>query len=121
MYAILLFFFVLVSLLLTFVILIQSSKGGGLAGTFGGSDAMGTMFGGRGSASFLTKVTSVLAALFLFIALIMGMMTRGTVSETSLIERERARHMSSPARTLPQLNEPAGETPASPPAQEPEE
>ncbi|OGC08090.1 preprotein translocase subunit SecG, partial [candidate division KSB1 bacterium RBG_16_48_16] len=39
MYALLLFVFVLVSFLLTFVILIQSSKGGGLAGTFGGSDA----------------------------------------------------------------------------------
>jgi len=107
MYAILLAIFLLISLLMTFVILIQSSKGGGLAGTFGGTNAMGTVFGGKGAGDFLTKVTAVLAGLFFFIALLMGLMTRGRVEQSSLVEKEREKMMSSPARVLPQVGEPA--------------
>jgi len=35
----------------------QSSKGGGLAGTFGGAGGMGTMFGTRRTADFLSKAS----------------------------------------------------------------
>ena len=101
MYTLLLLVFVIVCFMLTFVILIQSSKGHGLAGTFGGSATMGSMFGGRGSAPFLTKITAVLATLFLVIALVLGFVTKGEVGQSSLIERERDRQMTSPARTLP--------------------
>jgi preprotein translocase subunit SecG len=104
MYTVLIVLFVLVCALLTFVILIQSSKGGGLAGTFGGMDTMGTLFGGgRGSAPFLQKVTMILATLFLVIALVMGFLTRGGVNSQSLVDQERERLNSSPARTLPQV------------------
>jgi preprotein translocase subunit SecG len=108
MYTVLIILFVLVCVLLTFVILIQSSKGGGLAGAFGGMDSMGTLFGGgRGSAPFLQKVTMILASLFLIIALVMGFMTPGGISTQSLVEQERERLNSSPARTLPQVPEQA--------------
>ena len=105
MYSFLIVLFVLVCLFLTFVILIQSSKGGGLAGTFGGGADMGTVFGGRGAGDFLTKVTAGLATLFMVLALIMGMMTRGSVSESSLVEQERERRLNSATRTLPQAPE----------------
>ncbi len=111
MYTLLIILFVIVCFLLTFVILIQSSKGGGLAGTFGGMDAMGSLFGGRGSAPFLQKITAVLATIFLLIALLMGMMTRGSVSQESLVQKERERMESSPARTLPQVPEQPVQTP----------
>jgi len=101
MYALLIIVFVIVCFLLTFIILIQSSKGHGLAGSWAGSSSVGTLFGSRGSAPFLTKITAVLAALFLLIALILGMVTKGTVEQTSIVERERERMLSSPARTLP--------------------
>jgi preprotein translocase subunit SecG len=104
MHTLLIIVFVIVCFLLTFVILIQSSKGHGLAGTFGGSAMMGSVFGGRGSAPFLTKITAVLAGLFLIIALVMGMVTKGSVGQSSLIERERERALSSPARTLPKAS-----------------
>ncbi len=106
MYTLFLILFALVSILMTFVILIQSSKGGGLAGTFGGTNAMGTVFGGKGAGTFLTKVTAVLAGLFLLIALIMGMITRGRIDQASLVEKERAKRVTSPARVLPQVTEP---------------
>jgi preprotein translocase subunit SecG len=103
MYSILIVLFIICCALLTFVILIQSSKGGGLAGTFGGMDTMGSLFGGRGSAPFLQKLTAILATIFVLIALLMGFMTRGSVSPQSLVEQERERMNSSPARTLPQV------------------
>jgi preprotein translocase subunit SecG len=119
MYAILIGLFVIVSFLMTFIILIQSSKGHGLAGTFGGTSPMGSLFGGRGSAPFLSKATGILATLFMVIALILGFITRGSVDEGSLVQRNRERLMSSPARTLPQANVPEeGET-LLPPAEQP--
>ncbi|RME42415.1 MAG: preprotein translocase subunit SecG [Caldilineae bacterium] len=68
MYTILLGLFLIVCVLMTVTILLQSSKGGGLAGTFGGT-SMGTVFGGRGAATFLSKTTTVLAVLFLLLAI----------------------------------------------------
>ncbi|MBP1649638.1 MAG: preprotein translocase subunit SecG, partial [Bacteroidetes bacterium] len=50
---------VLVSILLVLVVLMQSSKGGGLAGTFGGGQ-MGMVFGVRRTADFLTRATQIL-------------------------------------------------------------
>jgi preprotein translocase subunit SecG len=101
--------FIIVAFLLVFVILIQSGKGGGLAGIAGGN--MGAVFGGRGSAPFLVKATSILAAAFMAIALILGMMTKGVEDKGTMIQRERERHAASPARTLPQAPVPQ-ETPA---------
>ena len=115
MYTLLIFLFMLICFLLTFVILIQSSKGGGLAGTFGGMDTMGSLFGGRGSAPFLQKVTAVLATVFVIIALLMSIMTRGSVSQESLVRQQRDQINSSPARTLPQVpDQPVQTLPAQP-------
>lgn len=100
MYAFLIALFVIVAFLMIFVILIQSGKGGGLAGIAGGAD-MGAAFGGRGSGPFLTKATTVLATLFMIVALILGMITRGSVDQSSIMQQERERRLSSPARTLP--------------------
>ncbi|MBD3384592.1 preprotein translocase subunit SecG [candidate division KSB1 bacterium] len=120
MYTFLIAIFILVSILLTFVILIQSSKGGGLAGTFGGSDPMGTVFGGRGSGDFLTRITAILATVFMVLALILGLMTRGGLDDASLVEQERDRRMSSSSRILPQVPEAEQELPVQgqPPVQE---
>lgn len=60
-------FHTLVCILLIIVVLMQSSKGEGLAGAFGGggSGLTGAVFGGRGAASFLSKSTTVLAIVFM--------------------------------------------------------
>jgi preprotein translocase subunit SecG len=60
-------FHVLVSIALILVVLMQSSKGEGLAGSaFGGGGGLsGAVFGGRGAATFLSKATTVLAILFM--------------------------------------------------------
>jgi len=60
-------FHVIVCIALILVVLMQSAKGEGMAGSmFGGGGGMsGAVFGGRGAASFLSKATTVLAVLFM--------------------------------------------------------
>jgi len=59
-------FHVMVCISLVLVVLLQASKGEGLAGSaFGGGGLSGAVFGGRGAASFLSKATSYLAVLFM--------------------------------------------------------
>ena len=65
LYALLIVLHILVSIALVVSVLMQSSKGGGLAGTFGGSGITGGVFGGRGAAPFLAKATTVFAIMFM--------------------------------------------------------
>jgi preprotein translocase subunit SecG len=57
MYATLVVITTAIAVLLIIIVLLQSSKGGGLAGTFGGAGGMGTMFGTRRTADFLSKAS----------------------------------------------------------------
>ena len=59
---------VLVCVVLIVVVLMQSSKGGGLAGAFGGGGDQ-TVFGGRETATFLSKATTYLAVGFMVLSL----------------------------------------------------
>lgn len=102
MYSFLLIIHVFVCIILTIVILLQSSKGGGLAGVFGGGGGMGAVFGGRGAASFLSKLTTALAIIFMVISLILGLITKGGTGSSSIVSEERTRGtVSSPADVLP--------------------
>ncbi|MEO1334878.1 MAG: preprotein translocase subunit SecG [Myxococcota bacterium] len=46
------------------IILLQSGKGGGVSAVFGGGGA-GTVFGSRGASSFLTRMTTGCAVVFM--------------------------------------------------------
>jgi preprotein translocase subunit SecG len=71
MYGLLIAVEILASILLIVVVLMQSSKGGGLAGSFGGA-SMGTVFGVRRTADFLSKATWILSAIFIGLCLIIN-------------------------------------------------
>jgi preprotein translocase subunit SecG len=58
---------VIVSVFLMFVILLQPGKGDAMAALGGGSST--SVFGGRGSVTFLSKVTAVCAAIFMITSL----------------------------------------------------
>ena len=62
---------IIVCLFLILVILLQAGKGGGMGAAFGGAGSQ-TVFGGRGAATFLSKVTSVMAFLFVFTSMILA-------------------------------------------------
>ncbi|MBM2839680.1 MAG: preprotein translocase subunit SecG [Bacteroidetes bacterium] len=78
---------IIVSILLIVAVLMQSSKGGGLAGTFGGGQ-VGMMFGVRRTTDFLTRATQVLAIIFGALALIINIafLPRGGGSGESVIQ-----------------------------------
>ncbi len=96
MYTVGIILFVIIAVLQTLVILMQSSKGGGLAGSFG-AGGMGAVFGSRGTATFLSKLTAILAAAFMVFALILGYVKSGTSGARSLVDQERQERTSSPA------------------------
>jgi preprotein translocase subunit SecG len=105
---------VLVCVLLIVSILLQSSKGGGLAGMFGGGGGggMGGVFGGRGAASFLARVAMWLGIGFAVSSILIAFFSSGTTSEPrSLIEQamEQEQQTSSPATMLPTVPGGGGE------------
>lgn len=62
---------VLVSLLLIFIVLIQGGKGAEMGAAFGGGSSQ-TLFGGRGAATFLGKMTTVVAVVFMLTSLFLA-------------------------------------------------
>src|SRR5258706_15636433 len=60
---------VIVSVFLIFVILLQPGKGDAMAAFAGGGGSSNTVFGGRGSGTFLSKVTAVCAIIFMVTSL----------------------------------------------------
>jgi preprotein translocase subunit SecG len=103
MYTFLILVHVVICIVLTIVILLQSSKGGGLAGVFGGGggSGMGAIFGGRGAASFLSKLTTVLAILFMGLSLLLGLITGWGGSNAGIVSQERERSSVGTLNTVP--------------------
>lgn len=64
-------FYILIAAAMIVLILMQRGAGADAGSGFGGG-ASATVFGARGSASFLTRTTAVLAALFFALSLGMG-------------------------------------------------
>ncbi|NBB92454.1 MAG: preprotein translocase subunit SecG [Gammaproteobacteria bacterium] len=73
MYTVLIVFHVLLAVALVAVVLVQRGPGATMGAAFG-SGASGTVFGSRGSAGFLTKLTSWLGVAFFTISLTMAVM-----------------------------------------------
>ncbi len=74
-----------VCLFLIFIILVQSSKGAEMGAAFGGSSQ--TLFGSRGAATFLNKLTTTIAILFMLTSLTLAIFSvkRGAVSVMSSV------------------------------------
>ncbi len=81
MFTLLLILAIFISLLLMAVVLMQSSKGGGLAGTFGGPGEMGAIFGVRRTADFLMKTTWVLAVTLMLLAIVINLVALPSSSQ----------------------------------------
>lgn len=87
--------FVVSALLLMAVVLIQDDQGGGIGAMFGGG--AGTPFGAR-TGNVMTRLTSILAVIFLAAAFTLAWMNR-TPDAGNVIGRARAERMSSMERT----------------------
>jgi preprotein translocase subunit SecG len=79
---------VIVCLFLVVVVLLQSGKAADLAGAFGGMGSQ-TVFGPRGSATVLSKATTVAAALFMVTSLTLSIMaTRSGGAVPAIFEKK---------------------------------
>ena len=86
MYILLLIVHVIVCLFLIVVVLLQSGKAADLAGAFGGMGSQ-TAFGPRGSATLLSKATTISAVLFMITSLSLSILaTRNAGLGTSVLE-----------------------------------
>ncbi len=86
-YSFLLSVHLIVSILLVIVILLQSSKGGGLAGSAFGGGASTAFLGARGTATFLSRATTVLAVIFMLNSLGLSFMLGGTTAPVSVTQQ----------------------------------
>jgi len=94
---------VLVCLILVLIVLLQSGKGADLAGAFGGGGSQ-TAFGARGTATFLSKLTTGAAIIF--------MLTSFSLSLFST--RDRGSSVMQGAKPPAKQTEPAKPAPAPP-------
>lgn len=89
MYTILVVLHVLVSIALIGLVLIQHGKGADAGAAFG-SGASGTVFGSRGSANFLTRITAWLAAAFFVLSLALAYVVHGKSASSSVVDQAPA-------------------------------
>ena len=84
----LIFFYILISISLILIILLQQGKGSDIGSAFGAGSS-NTMFGSSSSSNPLTKVTSIIAAIFLILSLSITYISRSSmIEESPIIEVE---------------------------------
>jgi len=87
------------------LVLLQRGKGADAGAGFG-AGASGTVFGARGSGSFLSRTTAILATLFFLTSLGLSYLFSQTTEPTSVVDRVQ------PTQSVPA----PATTPANPPA-----
>jgi|SRR5579885_3336003 len=116
MYSFLIVLYVLVSAALIGLVLLQHGKGADAGAAFG-SGASGTVFGARGSATFLSRTTAWLAAVFFALSLALAYVVHGREAPTSVMDQAPPAKTEAPAPKTEPKTEPAtpqAATPAAP-------
>lgn len=94
LYYIVITLFVFVCIMLVGVILLQSSQTGGMGSALAGN-ALNSAFGGQGADKLLVKITTILATLFMFFAVLLNLLsTPGSndlrsIDEKSILNRNK--------------------------------
>lgn len=109
---ILLVFHVLIAVAMIALILLQQGKGADAGAAFG-SGASGTVFGSRGSASFLSRATAVLATLFFLSSLTLAYLASSSAKSSSVMEKVKTE------QTAPKKAPPPGAVDETKPAKKP--
>ncbi len=98
LFALFIIIHILISVALVLVILMQAAKGGGLAGGAFGGAASQAVFGGRQTATFLSRATVYLVVGFLLNCLVLALLSKTTTQQRSVTQEAIA---NSPAQALP--------------------
>jgi preprotein translocase subunit SecG len=115
--------YVIVCAMLMITILLQQGKGGDIANAFGGGSSQ-AVFGARAGATLLTRATSVLAGLFVILAMVLviwgqrgpGSVVGGTAPPLAPVAAPAPALADAPASTAPA---PATTTPPATPPKTP--
>ena len=99
LYSILVAIDVLLAIGIIGLILIQHGKGADVGAAFG-SGASGTVFGSQGSASFLTRITAILATLFFVNSLALAYLASNRPVTESVIDSVEQTEINAPATNL---------------------
>ena len=106
---------VIVCIFLIIVVLLQSGKAADLAGAFGGMGSQ-TAFGPRGSATLLSKATTVSAILFMITSLSLSVLaTRGSGGAggaKTVLDTQSGAKQTAPAKTQAPAKTAPAQTPA---------
>ena len=110
MYTLILIVHIVVCIFLIVVVLLQSGKAADLAGAFGGMGSQ-TAFGPRGSATVLSKATTVSAIVFMLTSMTLSIMaTRISGLGSSVLETTPASAPATPRSAPVPVTPPAGQT-----------
>ena len=77
---------ILICLALVALVLLQQGRGADAGASFGGGSS-GSLFGSRGPASFLSKITAGVAALFFANSLALAYISSQSIERRSVVER----------------------------------
>ncbi len=111
MYILVLLVHVVVCIFLIIVVLLQSGKAADLAGAFGGMGSQ-TAFGPRGSATLLSKATTISAVLFMVTSMTLSILaTRSAGVGSTVLDGASKSAPVSPAPAAPKPAAPQGGTP----------
>ena len=88
---------ILICVGLVTLVLLQQGRGADAGASFGGGSS-GSLFGSRGPASFLSKLTAGLAALFFANSLALAYISSQSVERRSVVERVQSESSELPAR-----------------------
>src|SRR5690348_16714374 len=100
MYILAMIVHVIVCIFLIIVVLLQSGKAADLAGAFGGMGSQ-TDFGPRGSATLLSKATTISAVVFMLTSLSLSILATKNAGLGTTV------HESAPAKSAPAKSQPA--------------
>ena len=115
MYNVLLFVLIVDALILGAAVLLQAGQGGGLA-SLGGGAGTEQFMGGRQATTLLTKITWWGAGTFLFVSLVLAIMSSRGAAPRSVIDTEGPPPAPVQATPLPLQSTPQPAAPAAPTA-----
>lgn len=103
---------VIIAVALVALVLLQQGKGADAGAAFG-AGASGTVFGSKGSSSFLTRATGILATLFFITSLTLFVLATESKTVTSVVDQEQAKQQVETKPGVSAISTPESDVPVS--------
>lgn len=114
LYTLVVILHVFVCFLMIGAILLQSGKGAEIGAAFGGSSQ--TVFGSRGPANFLSKLTVIVAGVFMLTSFSLAILAKERNFSSTVIDLKQKPAPAAPATPAPAADQPKTESHSSEPA-----